>query len=284
MTVNRTAQGLHGSGSWSDSPLWRTQDRAERDAPLAEDSAGEHGHPSTAPTPPSASVSASASIPSNAQIASSVALVSGTTVGAGIIALAAVSAPPGFLPSSAALVAAWMLMGCTGLLIAEVTCNCARAARVGRGDRGDAPPVDEQLGIVSTTHRLLGLRAAAAAGLVYAFIHYSLLTAYIAEAGAVLGAALHIPTYGPLLFTAVLGGAMGLGSEAFVRRMNDTFFLTVLTTFVCLVGLGLGAVRGQALLYTDAGKLGPIFPILLVALVYHNVVVRGERGGVERCR
>ncbi|CAN0101550.1 unnamed protein product, partial [Phaeothamnion confervicola] len=40
-------------------------------------------------------------------IASAAALVAGNMVGAGVLALPAVTAVPGFLPSSAALVAVW---------------------------------------------------------------------------------------------------------------------------------------------------------------------------------
>ncbi|KAJ1433813.1 Tryptophan/tyrosine permease, partial [Ochromonadaceae sp. CCMP2298] len=194
-------------------------------------------------------------------LASAVALVSGTSVGAGIIALATVSAQPGFLPSSGALLFSWALMCSTGLLIAE-----NRGQRRGGGSHSS-----HALGIVSSTHRLLGRPAAAAAALFYAFIHYALLTAYIAEAGAILGA--HLPhPLAPLLFTFVLGGAMALGSDSFVRRLNDLFFLSVLATFCALLGMGLGQVRASSLLYHDAAKLGPIFPTLLVALVFHNVV------------
>ena len=51
------------------------------------------------------------------------ALVSGTTIGAGILALPTATAPSGLLPSSIALVIAWVYMTMSGLLIAELAIN-----------------------------------------------------------------------------------------------------------------------------------------------------------------
>jgi len=45
-----------------------------------------------------------------------IVLVAGTTVGAGILALPAVTQPAGFIPSTLALTGAWMYMATTGLL------------------------------------------------------------------------------------------------------------------------------------------------------------------------
>lgn len=49
------------------------------------------------------------------------ALVAGTTVGAGVLALPAVTQDGGFIPSSVLLVLSWVYMATTGNLIADVT-------------------------------------------------------------------------------------------------------------------------------------------------------------------
>jgi tyrosine-specific transport protein len=53
-----------------------------------------------------------------------IALVAGTTVGAGILALPAVTVPAGILPSSILLIAVWLYALVTGLLLVE--CNFRR--------------------------------------------------------------------------------------------------------------------------------------------------------------
>ena len=54
----------------------------------------------------------------------------GSTVGAGILALPAVTAPAGFLPSTATMVGVWMLLAAEALLLAEA--NLAIRARQAR--------------------------------------------------------------------------------------------------------------------------------------------------------
>jgi amino acid permease len=70
-----------------------------------------------------------------------------TTVGAGILALPASTLKAGFVPSSVALVGAWLYMVISGLLIAEVSLNVGEDHRPGK----DSSPAS--LHIVGTAHR-----------------------------------------------------------------------------------------------------------------------------------
>ncbi|MGB3670295.1 MAG: aromatic amino acid transport family protein, partial [Phormidesmis sp.] len=104
----------------------------------------------------------------------SAALIAGTTVGAGVLALPAVTLPVGLLPSTALMVAAWLYMLVSGLLIAEANLQAMR--QTGSAD----------VGLLATVRLSLGKRGAIAAGIVYIFIHYALLVAYVARAGDIL--------------------------------------------------------------------------------------------------
>ena len=123
-------------------------------------------------------------VDSKTQLISAIALIAGTTVGAGILALPAVAAESGFIPSSITLIGAWIFMTTTGLLIAEVCCNLTKSGVAG-----------EKIGILSMVRETLGGKGAVAAGLVYAFIHYALLVAYIAEAGDIITDLLNIQVF-----------------------------------------------------------------------------------------
>jgi len=194
-------------------------------------------------------------------LGSAIALVSGTTVGAGIIGLASVSEKAGFIPSSLGLLGSWAIMTATGLLIAEVTVNSVKL------DGG------KTFGIISTTERLLGKQSSVVVGTLYLFIHYALLTAYIGEGGEVLSKELHLPdAAGPLLFTAAAGGVMTFGTNKVIDITNNVCFGLVIASFLGLVGSGAGAVQVQNLAYMDFGAVRAIVPILLLALVFHNVV------------
>ncbi|KAL3611021.1 hypothetical protein D5086_002041 [Populus alba] len=56
-------------------------------------------------------------------LSSAILLVAGTTIGAGILAIPAVTQESGFLASSVACILCWIFMVTTGLLIAEVNVN-----------------------------------------------------------------------------------------------------------------------------------------------------------------
>uniref|UniRef100_A0A7C9CF39 Uncharacterized protein n=1 Tax=Opuntia streptacantha TaxID=393608 RepID=A0A7C9CF39_OPUST len=115
---------------------------------------------------------------------SSIFLVAGTTVGAGILAIPAVTQESGFLASAIACIGCWVFMVVTGLLIAEVNVNTMR--ELGSGG----------VSLVSMAKRTLGSVGVQIACWSYLFIHYALLVAYVARSSEILtnyldGKALH---------------------------------------------------------------------------------------------
>ena len=111
-------------------------------------------------------------------VLNSAALIAGTTIGAGILALPAVTLPAGLVPSTLMMIASWLYMVASGLLIAEVNLQAMRQSG------------NPELGLLSTIRRTIGKRGAIAAGIVYIFIHYALLVAYTARGGDILAGAI----------------------------------------------------------------------------------------------
>jgi hypothetical protein len=89
------------------------------------------------------------------------ALVAGTTVGAGVLALPTATAAAGFLPSSAALILAWVYMTMSGLLISELTLN--RMAETGRPGAG----------LLDLYESVLGKPWSWVGSVAYFFLHYA---------------------------------------------------------------------------------------------------------------
>ena len=211
------------------------------------------------------------------EIISATALVSGTTVGAGILALPTVALQPGFIPSSLALIACWVYMSITGLLIAEVNTNLHKDNNNNSNINTNSNNSNsQQIGIISMVGQTLGNKAQVFSSIIYVFIHYSLLIAYIAEAGGILTNTLHLSEYpwsGPLLFTTLLGSLFTFGPSA-VEGVNNLFVLAVLLSFFGLVGAGLSSIdlTNLNLIHQDYQQLLPALPVILVALVYHNIV------------
>ena len=214
-------------------------------------------------------------------------LVSGTTIGAGMLALPEVAREPGFIPSTLTLVGCWVFMSITGLLIAEVAANLRVRGvefeslrredvdRDGDGD-GDADLALKSKGILAMVDSTLGRPAALASGATYLFFHYTLLCAYISEAGLIINESLlHSPDskFGSLIFTAVLGYILFLGSENFIGKFNDVSLLVVILSFMGLVcTLSSLFSSDQLLTVNEFVYIPKAVPIMFLALVYHNVV------------
>lgn len=199
----------------------------------------------------------------------STALIAGTTVGAGILALPAVTLPSGVLPSTALLIGVWLYTVLSGLLIAEVTLNGMR--NQGRANNG-------LLAMVEIT---LGKMGARAAGGAYLFLHYALLIAYVSQGGGILISAVEriwdipdvLPTWmGSTGFALIFGGILYLGRDRFIERLNNFFVAVVITSFVGLLLLGATHVHPTALLSQDWSALPPAVSVMLVALFFHNIV------------
>ncbi|MBW4672623.1 MAG: tyrosine transporter [Desmonostoc geniculatum HA4340-LM1] len=214
----------------------------------------------------------------------STALIAGTTVGAGILALPAVTLPSGILPSTFGLIAVWLYALVSGLLIAEVTLNTMRL---------EGRPSIGLLGIVEKTLGKVGGLVASGA---YLFMHYALLVAYITQGGEILGTAIaklwnlqnSLPTWvGTMTFTLSFGGVMYLGREKFIEKLNTAFVAIVIVSFLGLLLLAGGQVKSSQLLIQNWSALSGAVSVMCVAMFFQNivpVVVTQLEGDVRKIR
>ena len=214
----------------------------------------------------------------------STALIAGTTVGAGILALPAVTLPSGVLPSTALLISVWLYTVLTGLLIAEVSLNGMRHS--GRATNG-------LLAMVEST---LGAMEARFAGGAYLFLHYALLIAYVSQGGEILISAIEgiwdlppTPTWmGSTGFAVIFGAILYLGRDRFIEKLNSFFVGIVIISFIGLLLLGVTQVNPNSLLSQDWSALPPALSVMLVALFFHNIIpvvatqLEGDAGKVRQ--
>lgn len=160
-------------------------------------------------TPPTSSSSSSSSSTNN--VLSAVALIVGSSVGAGVLALPAVSAPAGLAPSATALVGVWALLTAEALLIAEVNLSLLGAKkrerrrklglRRGQGSRGgsgagagpEEDSSDNEDAIVTLremARETLGEQGGRFVAAAYLALSYSLMVAYVSKAGELVSSAL----------------------------------------------------------------------------------------------
>ncbi|MGJ5632510.1 amino acid permease [Nostoc sp. CALU 1950] len=214
----------------------------------------------------------------------STALIAGTTVGAGILALPAVTLPSGIVPSTSGLIAVWLYALVSGLLVAEVTLNMMRTE--GR----------PSIGFLGIVEKILGKLGARIAGSAYLFMHYALLVAYVTKGGEILGSAAAkvwgvqiLPTWvGTTTFTLLFGGIMYLGREKFIEKLNSAFVGIVIVSFLGLLFLAGGHVQSTQLVFQDWSALGSAISVMSVALFFQNVVplvvtqLEGDAGKIRQ--
>ncbi|MEH2076853.1 MAG: aromatic amino acid transport family protein [Nostoc sp.] len=198
----------------------------------------------------------------------STALIAGTTVGAGILALPAVTLPSGIVPSTSGLIAVWLYALVSGLLVADVTLNTMRTE--GRAS----------IGFMGVVEKILGKLGARLTGGAYLFMHYALLVAYITEGGEILayaaakiGGLQILPTWvGTTTFTLLFGGIMYLGREKFIEKLNSAFVGIVIVSFLGLLFLASRHIQSAQLLFQNWSALGSAISVMSVALFFQNVV------------
>jgi tyrosine-specific transport protein len=198
----------------------------------------------------------------------STALIAGTTVGAGILALPAVTLPSGIIPSTVLLILVWLYALISGLLIAEVTLNGMQQGQISNG-------------LLAMAESTLGKIAAKFAGGAYLFLHYTLLVAYITQGGDILrslfakflGVPVNLPIWvGTTAFALLFGGIMYFGRDKLVEKINSAFVAVLLTSFAGLLFLASGQVKISQFAFQNWTALPPAISVMLVALFYHNVI------------
>ncbi len=204
--------------------------------------------------------------PAGSSLLSSTLLVAGTTIGAGILALPSLSLPAGFIPSSIALGSSWTAMCISGLLLSELQINL-----VGLTGR-------TSLSIIDQASITLGLPGKAVATIAYVFLHYALLTAYVAQGGDnlydFLGGGL--PTgVGQIAFAAACVAPIYTLSNEAMGKLNNGLVAAALAAFGGLLAVGLPTVANEPLLEPlnqHPEAIIPALPVMLLSLVYHNVI------------
>jgi tyrosine-specific transport protein len=197
-------------------------------------------------------------------------LIAGTTIGGGMLALPSATAVAGFLPSSAALIVAWVYMTMSGLLLAELSLN--RMAETGKPG----------LGVLNLFESSLNKPLSMVGTAAYFFFHYAVMVAYIAQGGINLDGFLsdiglesltQIP--GQVLFAGTSALALYVADSKLVQKFKNVLVLGVLATFLAIVGIGATTADFGALISPvnqHPELVVNAFPILFLSLVYQNVV------------
>eukprot|EP00930_Biecheleria_cincta_P019183 TRINITY_DN14710_c0_g1_i1.p1 TRINITY_DN14710_c0_g1~~TRINITY_DN14710_c0_g1_i1.p1 ORF type:complete len:526 (+),score=51.91 TRINITY_DN14710_c0_g1_i1:109-1686(+) len=184
-----------------------------------------------------------------------IAIIAGTCIGGGFLALPTVTAPVGFLPSTAALVGVWVFLVLTGISYAEACIrisNASQAAGTEARDDSDLDDSDELIdagtSIVSVTSRTLGKGFSLFCSLAFAAQMIAVITASVVKAGDIVACVTGLPyVFGCLMCSVVIGWCTFTTPTRLVEQTNTGLAVSLVAGFVMLVFSMLATMGGTGL-------------------------------------
>jgi tyrosine-specific transport protein len=188
-------------------------------------------------------------------------LIAGCCIGAGMLGLPVQSGLAGFIPSTTMLFFSWLFMLTTGLLLLEVNLWFA-----------------DEVSFVTLAGKTLGTVGKAASWILFMFLFYCIIVAYIAGSGGLIAdfistiTATPIPQWvGSTICVVVFGFIVYLGTAA-VDHSNRILMLGLGITFLLLIAIGLPYVEPAFLTHQD-WKVAPlVIPALIISFGFHNLI------------
>lgn len=167
----------------------------------------------------------------------------------------------GFLPSVMVMVACWLAMTITALLLLEVSLW-----------------MEEGVHVITMSSRILGLPGKAASWILFLFISYASLVAYTAEGGDMIATTLSNLTglsiakgWGALLFILGFGVVIDCGS-VLVGRVNAIFFVAMIAAYVLLIGFGFNEIDMSLLSHQHIPTSLMAIPLILTTFSFQTMV------------
>lgn len=190
-------------------------------------------------------------------------LVAGTCIGGGMLALPISSSPAGFWPAVAVMFLSCVFMTLTGLLFLEATLWMGSGAH-----------------IISLSSKLLNRFGKAVCWLVYLFIGYASLIAYVSGGGKeiafVMQDILLIPFSNPLgsiLFLLVFGLIVFVGHQI-VEKVNTILFVSMVAAYLLMIGMSHAEINWPLLMQQNWNMKYMIFlvPLMLTTFSFPGIV------------
>ena len=188
-------------------------------------------------------------------------LIGGSCIGAGMLGLPILTGLAGFFPSLVALFAAWAFMTLTGLLLVEVN-----------------GWFDKQVNFVSMIGHTLGRFGRILSWIVYLFLFYALLVAYISGSGSLSSTffqtflSWQIPAWLGSLFFVILFGIVVYQGTRPVDLWNRALMVGKIISYFGMVILGFKFLNINLLNHTETKYTFFSLPILVISFGYHNMI------------
>ncbi len=188
-------------------------------------------------------------------------LIAGSCIGAGMLALPIMTGLSGFFPSLIMFLIAWGFMTVTGLLMVEVNSS-----------------FDTRVNIGSMAQRAFGKIGRYLSWVLYLFLFYSLLVAYISGSGSLSSTyfytifSWHVPKWVGAFFFTVIFGLLAYQGTRTVDHWNRFFMFGKIFTYLGMIFLGFKYISPALLLRSEPSLAFFSLPVLVIAFGYHNMI------------
>jgi tyrosine-specific transport protein len=184
-------------------------------------------------------------------------LVAGTSIGAGMLGLPVITGPVGFFPSLVVLFLCWAFMAATGFLFAEL-----------------AVWMKGEVNILTMAKKTLGEKGRWFAWVLYLFLFYSLLVAYLVGGSGLLADLLPIKasvTSMVVLFTVVYVTTISLGRKI-VDPLNRVCLGILIAAYFGFVAIGASWIKKSLLLEQNWNLAWTALPIAFTSFGYQGII------------
>lgn len=188
-------------------------------------------------------------------------LIAGSCIGAGMLGLPILTGMVGFFPSLLMFAVACFFMTAMGLIVVEI----------------DAWFHDRSNFITMVTD-LLGPVGRVACWILYLFLFYAIITAYVAASGYHVSSffsstfTVGLPNWlGSLFFVVFFGWVTYLGTRS-VDLLNRVLMVGKIFAFFALLFFGFSFVKADLLMQTEMKYILFPLPILIISFGYHNMI------------
>ncbi len=188
-------------------------------------------------------------------------LITGSCIGSGMLGLPVVSAAAGFIPSTLAMILAYLFACSTGLLLVEA-----------------ALWFEDKVHMISLCKFTLGKTGKWVAWSFFCFLFYCLFVAYIEGGGQLFTSLISFlfegtfsREIGIFLCVLVVSGIVYTGTRS-VSYISRVFLLGLAISYGALVVLGLPQVEASQLLHKNWTAAAATIPILFICFGYQNLV------------
>jgi len=188
-------------------------------------------------------------------------LITGSCIGAGMLGLPILTGMAGFVPGFVMFIIAWLFMTTTALYLVEVNAW-----------------FEGPVNLLSMVKRTLGKFGLYSSWILYLFLFYALLVAYLSGSGNLVASfakhtlGIAIPDwFGSLFFSVVFGWIVYLGTRP-VDLMNRWLMAAKIVAYLILIVIGVGAINTGHFFFHRVEYAFFALPVLIISFGFHNMI------------